>query len=720
MPEFKPSNKALFSSSSKLLQEGVDAVKSNVDNKQERDRSGVTGEAVGTLEKHATTGAALVSDAARKAVRQQAERRIKQESKKKTDAADKKEPPSEDKPPNPHGEAGAEADEVQIAREEPGGRDIPRRPTHNAPAVSEELEESPLFWTNTRKRQSAQERQRGRAKSDVVEIAEARQEPGAAAKARAREQAVQTRREDPPKLFRYVRQEDKIQELPRAAAKAELKKEAARARGRGDASAPSTPSTEAGVVEQPPSLFSALAPERRRSAVQERARNERLSAARGPASVSRPSRPRGQRLFNTATPDRPAASPSAAVMKQRKKKAAKQTIKKARKAGKTGKTTQSAAKVTVKIVRAVAHAVAATVGTIIGLLGGGVLMVALLIVAVAAALLNSPFGILFSSQNTEPGTIPVSMAVGRLNTEFSNYLDTLQDGGYDAVYIHGELADWAEVLAVFAAKTALADGEAAADVVTMDTGRVELLSAVFWDMNPVRTTTEHIEHSGSTEDDPGWTEVILHIHVESKTAEEMKTIYGFDRQAAEAVDELLIERALLEELIHAVIISDQSAQEVLERLPDDLSPERRAAVVKALELVGKVSYFWGGKSYVIGWDDRWGTLMQVTSPGSSSTGKWIPFGLDCTGYLDWTFRNAGLPSAGHWYIETNCTETTWEQAKPGDIAFWPDNSHVGLVVGRDESGHVLVVHCSYGLNTVAISDRAIGFTKVGKPELYGE
>lgn len=699
MPEFKPLNKALFSSSSKLLQEGVDAVKSNVNSEQDREQSGVTGEAVGTLEKYATTGAALVTDAARKAVRRQAERRIKQEN--------KKEPPSEDKPPDPQGEAGAEADEVQIAREEPGGRDIPRRPAHNAPVVgAEELEESPLFWTDTRKRQSAQERQRGRGKSDVLEKTEARQEPGAAAT-------------DPPKLFRYVRQKDKTQELPRAAAKAELKKEAARARGRGDASAPSTPSTEAGPVEQPPSLFTALAPERRRNAVQEKTRSERLSMARRSAPVSRPSTPMGRRLINAAAPDRPAASPSAAVMKQRKKKAAKQAIKKARKAGKAGKATQSAAKVTVKIVRAVAHAVAATVGTIIGLLGGGGLLVVLLIVAVAAALLNSPFGILFSNQNTEPGTIPVCMAVGRLNTEFSNYLDTLQDGGYDAVYIHGELADWAEVLAVFAAKTALSDGEAAADAVTMDAGRVERLSAVFWDMNPVRTTVEHIEHSGNGEDDPGWTEVILHIHIESKTAEEMKTIYGFDRQAAEAVDELLIERALLEELIHAVIISDQSAQEVLKRLPDDLSPERRAAVAKALELVGKVSYFWGGKSYVIGWDDRWGTLRQVTSPGSSSTGKWIPFGLDCTGYLDWAFRNAGLPSAGHWYIETNCTETTWAEAEPGDIAFWPDNSHVGLVVGRDESGHVLVAHCSYGLNTVAISDRAIGFTKVGKPELYG-
>ena len=31
---------------------------------------------------------------------------------------------------------------------------------------------------------------------------------------------------------------------------------------------------------------------------------------------------------------------------------------------------------------------------------------------------------------------------------------------------------------------------------------------------------------------------------------------------------------------------------------------------KVLSLVGKVNYFWGGKSSAIGWDPRWGTLMK--------------------------------------------------------------------------------------------------------------
>jgi len=48
------------------------------------------------------------------------------------------------------------------------------------------------------------------------------------------------------------------------------------------------------------------------------------------------------------------------------------------------------------------------------------------------------------------------------------------------------------------------------------------------------------------------------------------------------------------------------AMEVWERLPDDLSMERRMVVTYVLALVDKVDYFWGGKSLVLGWDDRWG------------------------------------------------------------------------------------------------------------------
>lgn len=52
----------------------------------------------------------------------------------------------------------------------------------------------------------------------------------------------------------------------------------------------------------------------------------------------------------------------------------------------------------------------------------------------------------------------------------------------------------------------------------------------------------------------------------------------------------------------------------------DLSMERRMVVTYALALVDKVDYFWGGKSLVLGWDDRWGEPAEVTAEGSDSTG----------------------------------------------------------------------------------------------------
>ena len=89
------------------------------------------------------------------------------------------------------------------------------------------------------------------------------------------------------------------------------------------------------------------------------------------------------------------------------------------------------------------------------------------------------------------------------------------------------------------------------------------------------------------------------------------------------------------------------AMEVWERLPDDLTMERRMVVTYALALVDKVDYFWGGKSLVLGWDDRWGELTEVTAEGSDSTGTEQPYGLDCSGFVDWAFYNA---SGGRYII----------------------------------------------------------------------
>ena len=95
--------------------------------------------------------------------------------------------------------------------------------------------------------------------------------------------------------------------------------------------------------------------------------------------------------------------------------------------------------------------------------------------------------------------------------------------------------------------------------------------------------------------------------------------------------------------------------------------------------------------------------------------------MDCTGLIDWSLRNTGLHSDGNWYIGTNLTEESQAGALPGDIALNGGATHVGVVVGRDSRGNLLVCHCSYGQNNVVVIEfAASGFVTVGRPIMYGE
>ena len=379
----------------------------------------------------------------------------------------------------------------------------------------------------------------------------------------------------------------------------------------------------------------------------------------------------------------------------------------------------------VQAVKEIGKGVASAVSSLLSAGGGAVVLVLLLMVILVAAIVASPFGILFSNESREAGVVPISAAVAQVNYDFNERLETLQTADdYDSISVTGQPADWIEVLAVFAVKVAGSNDADAADVATMDADRIARLKAVFWDMTTIAHRIEVIHHPGSGDDD-GWTERNLYITITAKTAEEMKTVYHFNRNQIAALDELLEQRDLLRELIEDVYSVSGDTAALLRDLPEGLSPEREAVVRTACSLVGKVNYFWGGKSLVIGWDARWGELRQVTAAGSSTTGTYRPYGLDCSGFVDWVFYNqsGGSYVIGHGGGATMqhsyCTDISWADAQPGDLVFYPDNSHVGIVGGRDANGELLIIHCASGYNNVVVTGLE-GFTSIGRPQYYAE
>ncbi len=390
-----------------------------------------------------------------------------------------------------------------------------------------------------------------------------------------------------------------------------------------------------------------------------------------------------------------------------------------------GRAAKTSAAVLKKAVVAVAKAASSLVSALAGIVGGGILLLAMVVVIVVAAVANSPFGLFFAQEPNAPDTVSAAQAVGTVNMACNSRLELLQAGDYDTITLDGQAPDWPEVLAVFAVKTAGAD-VGGLDVATLDADRVNRLTAVFWDMTAVTVTEESIEHEDSDPDDDtddSWTEKILHITIIPQTADDMRITYAFTEYQNSALDELLSDRAALASLAGSLAITSADVREVLAALPADLEQARKDTVQTALQLVGKVNYFWGGKSRAIGWDSRWGQLTKVWAAGSSSTGTYRPFGLDCSGFVDWIFNNSQGYIIGHGggviMQHRYCTNISQAEAQPGDLAFYPDDSHIGIIVGRNEAGKLLVCHCASGQNNVVVTEfGASGFTVVGRPDIF--
>lgn len=410
------------------------------------------------------------------------------------------------------------------------------------------------------------------------------------------------------------------------------------------------------------------------------------------------------------------AAQKAAVHSAQKTAQATRTT--ARSAAVTAKSAARAVSAAAKGAVAAARSLAAAIAA-----GGWVVIVIVLVICMVGMLIASPFGIFFADDSNAPNAVSPSAAVAQINGELADHLAQQQESGtYDRVEVQGQPPAWSDVLAVFAAKTAGAEG--GVDVAVLDPQRVNLLRTVFWDMTKITTAAETVEIPAGGNASASAEEVLI-ITITARTPDDMRVFYSFTSWQNEALDELLVNSGMLTALAGDLTISSQDARELQANLPEDLSPERRAVVETACQLVGKLNYFWGGKSLVLGWDDRWGTLRQVTAAGSPTTGTYRPYGMDCSGYVDWVFYNAsgGEHIIGHGggahTQHTYCTTISWAEALPGDLVFYPDDVHVGIVGGWDESGNLLIIHCASGANNVVITG-VDGFTSIARPLFYDE
>lgn len=451
----------------------------------------------------------------------------------------------------------------------------------------------------------------------------------------------------------------------------------------------------------------------------------RKTASAPPQRAEKPLRERSFTGRQTQSVRQAAVKAQAQVTAHAREKMQQQFLRET--AQKTAQAAKRATKRFEQVKSAVIRAGQAVARAAVGLLGGaGALIALILVIGGAAAVIGTPFGVFWSGNDSDAQSVP--QAVARINSEFASEISRIQtENPTDSVVIHREpdggsdltIRNWTDVIAVFAVKTAGADADAT-DVVTIDEERIDLIRQVFWDMNEVSWYVQTIKHKDDTE-------TILHITITSKKATEMPDFYHFSKSQREALTEVLKPEyaQMLAELVGTyggeVSLDEAQIRAMLSAMPKDISERRKAVVEKAYSLLGKVNYFWGGKSSAIGWDSRWGTPTRVTAPGSRSTGTVRPYGLDCSGFVDWVFNNSleyvigygGGAASQHGY----CKPISWSEALPGDLVFYPGDSHVGIFVGKDESGNPLIIHCASSQNNVVLTGLQ-GFTRIGRPDCF--
>lgn len=139
-------------------------------------------------------------------------------------------------------------------------------------------------------------------------------------------------------------------------------------------------------------------------------------------------------------------------------------------------------------------------------------------------------------------------------------------------------------------------------------------------------------------------------------------------------------------------------------LPDDTSEKRKRVVKQALQSVGSIPYYWGGKPSTSGFEGN--GFGSVISPDEDGR---VLKGLDCSGWISWVYWSAleeRLPyESTSGFIQCG-TGINREELKPGDIIVrLGESHHVYLFLTWSDNDHMYVIHETSGMvNNVTIDE----------------
>lgn len=266
--------------------------------------------------------------------------------------------------------------------------------------------------------------------------------------------------------------------------------------------------------------------------------------------------------------------------------------------------------------------------------------------------------------------------------------------------------NWQDILAVYIYEKS----KAGATSFTLDASCKDDLARIFAEMNPIVRDKQDI-----TKISYGNRKINYYIKKNNIAKEDRSVLKKYVETDCK--------------LLCAVVTASKGF--VRESVGDSVSEDRVDVITAAYSLVGKVGYFWGGKSTVIGEDPSWGSVEKVSADGSRSSGTLRAYGLDCSGFVTWAVIN-GYKDQGMQAAVGDGTSDQWEKAgviseadaQPGDLVFQrgPEagsNNHVGILCGKTDSGDWIAVHCSSSKNGVTVGEAySASFRYIRKPSFY--